>query len=232
VTVPLWEIEQAMGEYERLLRELPLDPEWLSVEENGRRINEHRKASVARDVLLRRYGPELVRMASSANEVSWLGSFEVTGVPVPQGSKRLGRNRATGAPILIDDNAQLRPWREQLLWVATRALRERELDARLPLVGPVVLRIRFRFPRPRSHFGTGRNAGQLKLSAPIQHDIKPDLDKLVRAVLDALKVACLYQDDGQVSGLSGTTKVYANVGEAPGALISIGVPTWVAGVRG
>lgn len=59
----------------------------------------------------------------------------------------------------------------------------------------------FYFPRPKSHFGTGRNAGKLKLTAPVWHTKKPDIDNLEKAVYDALSEKSgigLWKDDTQV----------------------------------
>ena len=59
----------------------------------------------------------------------------------------------------------------------------------------------FYFPRPKSHFGTGKNATTLKLSAPIWHTKKPDIDNLEKAVYDALSEKSgigLWKDDTQV----------------------------------
>ena len=44
----------------------------------------------------------------------------------------------------------------------------------------VSLRCEFVFPRPLSHYGTGKNAGKLKILR--QHHTKPRLDKTARAV--------------------------------------------------
>jgi Holliday junction resolvase RusA-like endonuclease len=57
----------------------------------------------------------------------------------------------------------------------------------------------FYVARPAYHFGTGRNAGRLKPSAPA-FPVKRsggDLDKLARALLDAL-TGIVYRDDSQV----------------------------------
>jgi crossover junction endodeoxyribonuclease RusA len=67
-----------------------------------------------------------------------------------------------------------------------------------PFVGPVELRLGFDLPRPAGHFGTGRNAGVLKPSAPAHPAVMPDLDKLVRCVCDAITDAALWKDDSQV----------------------------------
>lgn len=62
---------------------------------------------------------------------------------------------------------------------------------------PVSVGVDFLIVRPKSHYGTGRNATVLKASAPERPASRPDVDKLARAVLDALK-GTAYADDGQV----------------------------------
>jgi Holliday junction resolvase RusA-like endonuclease len=71
-------------------------------------------------------------------------------------------------------------------------------SGREPLAGPVGVRILAEYPRPRGHWGTGRNASSLKLRAPGWVTIAPDLDKVARLVLDAATVAGVYRDDAQV----------------------------------
>lgn len=68
------------------------------------------------------------------------------------------------------------------------------------ITGPVVIKYRFMFARPKSHFGTGRNAEKLKDSAPDYHARIPDLDKLERLMNDALVLAGVIKDDSQVAG--------------------------------
>jgi len=65
------------------------------------------------------------------------------------------------------------------------------------LTGPVLLELRFILPRPMNHFGTGRNAGRLKNSAPSWHTSRPDLENIEKAFLDALTGIC-WRDDSQV----------------------------------
>jgi len=65
---------------------------------------------------------------------------------------------------------------------------------RQPFDGPLELDVLFVFGRPRSHFGTGRNAGRLKPSAPVYCSTRPDLDKLVRAIGDALAGIAVVDD--------------------------------------
>jgi Holliday junction resolvase RusA-like endonuclease len=71
------------------------------------------------------------------------------------------------------------------------------------ITDPVVLRCHFHFARPASHFGTGRNTGRLKASAPTWHYQRKDVDKLLRLVMDALTTSGVWADDrlaGQVTG--------------------------------
>jgi crossover junction endodeoxyribonuclease RusA len=62
----------------------------------------------------------------------------------------------------------------------------------------VTVRLEFYFTRPKSHYRTGRHSHLLKPSAP-EHPITKgqDVDKLARAVLDAL-TTIVYHDDRQV----------------------------------
>ncbi|MDV7391094.1 RusA family crossover junction endodeoxyribonuclease, partial [Arthrospira platensis SPKY1] len=72
---------------------------------------------------------------------------------------------------------------------------------RPPLDCPVRVDVWFIFDRPKSHFGTGRNADVLKPSAPKRMTTPPDVDKLARTVLDALTVAGVLADDKLVCEL-------------------------------
>lgn len=144
--------------------------------------------------------------------------FFAGGLPVSQGSKRIGRNRATGEPILIDDNpAKLKAWRS---YVTMKARQAAAAAVFLKLEGPVRVSLRFTFQRPKSHYGTGRNKATLKDSAPAYMLTKPDVDKLTRAILDSLTDAKAYRDDSQVVVLE-VVKSYAEPNEQPGATITV-----------
>lgn len=62
--------------------------------------------------------------------------------------------------------------------------------------GPLVLEVTFLRERSRSDFGTGRNAGKLKESAPAFPSIMPDALKMMRAFEDALN-GRLWKDDAR-----------------------------------
>jgi Holliday junction resolvase RusA-like endonuclease len=140
---------------------------------------------------------------------------DVPGVPVPQGSKRAFRHSKTGKVVMIDDNINLSAWR-QVVTLRTR----RAWGLRPPQTGAVAVQLIFRLPRPEGHMGTGRNAGTRKPSSPLLPAVKPDLDKLIRAVLDSLTNAGVWEDDGRVVSLA-CWKFYADHGRRPGVHITV-----------
>ena len=114
----------------------------------------------------------------------------VEGHPEHQGNLvPIGRGR----PGVRDKNAKhLHPWRDHV------ALRVREAYGGHPLDQPLELDVTFYFDRPASHYGSGRNATQLKRSAPaVYRTTRPDIDKLLRAILDAL-TGVVWSDDSRV----------------------------------
>ena len=134
-------------------------------------------------------------------------NFTIHGKQITQGSKKshaiYGRD---GKPVMKNgrvitvtrnDNENLDNWRQQVASVA-RAEFERQYDKDAPLLmGPIQLSVSFIIPRPKGHFGKGRNAARIKESAPKHHTIKPDSLKLTRAIEDAL-TGVVYGDDSQV----------------------------------
>lgn len=71
-------------------------------------------------------------------------------------------------------------------------------------------------PRPKSHF---TSKGGLVKGAPMRPVTKPDVDKLARAVLDAL-TGHAFRDDSQVVDLH-VVKAYSDTPEAAGTLINV-----------
>jgi Holliday junction resolvase RusA-like endonuclease len=140
---------------------------------------------------------------------------DVPGVPIPQGSKNAFRHSKTGRVVVIEANRDLEAWRHLVTLKARRAW-----GARLTHPGAMDVQLIFRLPRPAGHLGTGRNAGQVKLSAPALPAVKPDLDKLTRAILDALTQARVWEDDSRVVALH-CWKFYADHGRRPGVHISV-----------
>jgi crossover junction endodeoxyribonuclease RusA len=131
-------------------------------------------------------------------------AFQVDGLPAAQGSKTVARTSA-GRAFVRETNRALAPWRLAIALAAREAMNGSE-----PLVGPLLLVATFRFPRPKTHYRTGRNAGELKPTAPELCATRPDLDKLLRALGDAISgIVC--QDDAQICEVD-VAKVYGQPG--------------------
>jgi Holliday junction resolvase RusA-like endonuclease len=93
----------------------------------------------------------------------------------------------------VEDNKDaLDAWRAAVGFTARAAMRSRPL-----LEGLVVAQFLFVRPRPKAHYGTGRNERMLKDSAPAAPATTPDVLKLARAVEDAL-TGVVYIDDSQI----------------------------------
>lgn len=127
-------------------------------------------------------------------------TFFVDGDPIPQGSKTA--YVVNGRAVITDANAKrLKPWRKAIAAAAKAAY------AGPSLVGAVVVHVEFSFVAGKT----------VRREFP---SVKPDLDKLLRAVLDGLGDAgCVWGDDAQVVTLRGQ-KVYA---DRAGASVRVGV---------
>ena len=140
--------------------------------------------------------------------------FRVYGTPAPGGSKKAFVYRAESGKMLaaITDDAGQRnkDWRALVAMTAA----EHAPDAML--TEAVAVTMRFILARPQFHFGTGRNAGTLRASAPRYPTTKPDVIKLARSTEDALK-GVIWKDDNANVDLS-LSKRY---GERPGVEITI-----------
>jgi len=130
--------------------------------------------------------------------------FTVYGVAQPKGSTRAFMPKGARFPIVTSDNPKNKGWQQLVAEAASQALNGEDTL----LEGPVRLEVRFALPRPKSL--PKRVTAHLK---------KPDLDKLIRAVKDALSKV-VWQDDSQVVELE-ASKVYAAAGESPRALITV-----------
>ena len=122
--------------------------------------------------------------------------FIVAGLPVPQGSLRPvpGRGRLAGRTMLVPDNeAELHRWRRHVAQSCSMVY------SRPATSTAWSVRLVFTLPRPLSVSSRRR---------PLP-TVRPDLDKLVRAVLDAL-TGVLFADDAQVVALI-ATKAYGAV---------------------
>ena len=148
---------------------------------------------------------------AGAADVRTILAIRVPGIPVPQGSMR-GFVRG-GKVALTGDNPALRSWRRDVTDAFLAA-------GKITTAGPLWVVLEFAVLRPRGHFGTGRNALNVRPTAPGWPATRPDIDKLARAILDAGTVAGIWLDDGQVVVLE-ARKIFATSGHPPGVFIRV-----------
>jgi len=133
-------------------------------------------------------------------EIKWM----TIGIPVPQGSKR-----HVGNGIMIEQSAGLPAWRNQLIYDIQKAANGFQFE------GGINVTLDFRFPRLKSHYRTGQYAHLLKDDAPTYKISRPDIDKIIRAVMDAMTYSGVIKDDANCY-LIMSSKMYCNDKEQPG----------------
>ena len=121
--------------------------------------------------------------------------FFTPGKPAPQGSKR-----HVGRGIMVESSRDVGAWRERVAIAAHNTMRG---VGGVVVTGPVAVTLGFILPRPK-------NTPKVTPAAVK----RPDLDKLVRAVLDAV-TGVVIADDSQVVALH-ATKIIAAVEDSPG----------------
>ena len=144
-------------------------------------------------------------------------TFEVTGDPKPQPRQRhrvVRRGHKAFAQNYTPKSDPVNTWKDLIALEAKRVLPEK------PLSGPVRVTAEYRFRRPKSHFRTGKHAGELKPNAPLFHTSKPDRDNLDKSFMDIMTQIGFWDDDCQVVD-GRLTKLYAAPGQRPGAVFSI-----------
>ena len=117
--------------------------------------------------------------------------FRVDGNPIPQGSMKVMQGR-----VIHSQGSALAVWRSSVGLAAKAA-------GATPSEAPIAIEIDFEMPRPRT----------VKRDYPT---VPPDLDKLIRGVLDAL-TGIAFEDDSQVIDII-ASKVYS---ASPGAVIRV-----------
>lgn len=132
-------------------------------------------------------------------------TFTVLGKCEPQGSatafvpttKNGQPIRREGGSIVVNitsDNPALKKWRGEIEKAARRAW-----GARPPIEEEsLYVEVCFFLKRPEGHWRSGRNAHLLKDDAPAHPITIPDVDKLLRAILDGMS-GVVYKDDALVT---------------------------------
>ena len=146
---------------------------------------------------------------AEAEESPRVQTFVVHGTPRPQGSGAMVTSASTGKSFK-KYSAPSVAWRN----IVIDALMTQRGEATVPVEVPVAVTLTFRFDRPRSHSKRRRASdGHIKENGT-------DIDKLTRAILDALTVAKVVDDDRQVSDLY-ACKRYCREGEVEGVTIMV-----------
>lgn len=154
-------------------------------------------------------------------------TITVYGDPAPQGSKTAFRNQYTGRIQQVESSPRIGRWRHDVRTAVEDVMKAEAGHAWQVTNAPVGISIEFAYLRPSSHWRTGRNSHRLRDTAPAYPIAKNknDIDKLVRAVLDAIgSTGLVWGDDSQVVKLHGVWKRYCDHPAAldrPGALIRI-----------
>lgn len=130
----------------------------------------------------------------------------IVGTPRPQGSKTVFRNGG-----MRESSIHLKEWRRTLTTFAIHHHQNRP-----PLAGPLTMNLEFVMPRPKA----------LSTRNPTPpHTKRPDLDKLFRAVGDALTDARIYTDDSQIV----TARVDKRIAQ-PGETAGVSITVWQGGI--
>jgi Holliday junction resolvase RusA-like endonuclease len=135
--------------------------------------------------------------------------FFVAGEPIPQGSTKGFYIEKINRVVITHGNANTTRWRERIATEAQRADAERSTRFfSLDREAAYEVRVRFLFTRPKS-----------MPKKRTLHTKRPDLDKLVRAVLDGI-TDVLIPDDSQVMSIY-ALKQYCQPDEQPGLHIIV-----------
>ena len=115
-------------------------------------------------------------------------TWHVFGEPRPQPRPRAYRR---GAHAGVYNPKSSNRWKEQIKNAIAAAGGPEE-----PLGGVIELTLLFRLPRPKSHYTKDGEA--LLPEAPTAHTQTPDIENLVKAVMDAMVDMGVMADDSQV----------------------------------
>lgn len=119
-----------------------------------------------------------------------------------------------GRAVITNDNPRAKAWAKVIAGEARKAML-----GRAPIEGASSVRLDFYIDRPTGHYGTGRNAGKVKASAPVWPAVKPDVDKIARCALDAL-TSVVIADDARVVSLK-ARKLYADHARPAGVVVQV-----------
>lgn len=127
--------------------------------------------------------------------------FTVFGIPQTKGSTRMWKAPNMKFPVITNTNKKNKPWAQTV-----SAMAQQHRQDGCPFNGPIRVRLVFRMPIPKS----------IPKRRPSFMTKRPDLDKMIRSVKDAL-TGVLYRDDNQVV----CVEAHKTYGEEPGVTITV-----------
>lgn len=127
-------------------------------------------------------------------------AFTVFGVPLTKGNHRAIRVKGMKFPVITETNRNVASWQQLVAEGASHAMQQRAPEHRALFDSAVRVTIAFYMPRPKKFSKRG---------VFVHHLTKPDIDRLERAILDAL-TAVAFHDDKQVTEVI-KGKYYAGV---------------------
>jgi crossover junction endodeoxyribonuclease RusA len=131
-------------------------------------------------------------------------AFTVFGVAQSKGNHSAYQGRGMKFPIITETNRSVASWQQLVAEAASHALQQRPVEDQRLLLAGVRVSVAFYLPRPKKFYKRG---------VFVPHCTKPDLDRVCRAVLDALTQVA-FHDDKQVTELV-AGKYYTDVGAPP-----------------
>ena len=125
-------------------------------------------------------------------------SFTIPGKPVALKRHRISARGGMYDPSSTD---------KKKIWLQIAKYKPKQ-----PLNGDVFIQLIFVLKRPKSHYRTGKYKHLLKDNLPEYHSFKPDLDNLVKMILDCISgTDKMIVDDCQVCRIQ-AEKVYGKNG--------------------
>lgn len=131
-------------------------------------------------------------------------TYEIEGIPRPQGSKK-----HVGNGVMVESSKYVAGWRAYAKLKAVEAMRTAQ---RIEKPCGVQIDVGFVFDRPLRHL----TKKGLRPESPNYYTSKPDVDKVLRALLDSM-TGVVFGDDSQVCVLN-VSKTY---GKAPATIVRV-----------
>ena len=120
--------------------------------------------------------------------------FTLKGKPIA-----LKRHRSTRKGRMYDPSAK----DKKQIWLQIAKFKPKR-----PFKGDIMIQVAFYMPRPKSHYRTGKFKHILKDNVPHYHSFTPDLDNLVKMLLDCIQGKNrMIVDDSQVCRIQ-AEKIY------------------------